>query len=479
MTVSAQTPYSSQAANGVTTAFPFPYKIRSNSDIVVTLVDANAVETVQTLGVHYTVSGAGGSGGTVTFLAAPANGLTVKTRRVTTLARSIDYQNNGDLLAGTINNDVDAAWLALQELASGTQPPVNSVHAPTGETLTQLAVAAQRADRALVFDASGQPSMSSFTQTQAASAIAALNSLAVAPGGVFTQAGTGAVPRSTQDKQREVVSVEDFGAAGNGTATTGTDDSAAFQRAIDAVFALGGGRVRAFGRYRISANVTVKPGVALEGNWSNVPGEMITEGDNYDGLRSVLFIASTATFTFLDSSGVSGFVAIRFGLDLPFADAAAATAGIAAFAGTAFTVGGQDVTLRMLLVLGFSRAINSSGWERVRCEWVSGDCNNGIRIDTSPDTSYVNKCHFWPFTTGHQTWITNSLLQRSGVAFAFSGINDWTRVTDCFSYGYLRGFQATDVSSFTFIGCSADNTSSAGRGRLCRLRRVPHRRQLG
>jgi hypothetical protein len=44
----------------------------------------------------------------------------------------------------------------------------------------------------------------------------------------FIQAGTGAVPRNMQDKAREMVSVKDFGAVGDGVA----DDTAAFNAAI-------------------------------------------------------------------------------------------------------------------------------------------------------------------------------------------------------------------------------------------------------
>ena len=70
MTISSTTNRVSYAGNGVTTAFAFGYKFLVNADLKV--YQAGTLKTITT---HYTVAGAGDdAGGTVTFLAAPANG---------------------------------------------------------------------------------------------------------------------------------------------------------------------------------------------------------------------------------------------------------------------------------------------------------------------------------------------------------------------------------------------------------------------
>ncbi len=180
MTVSQQTPLNRYTGNGASTVFAFSFLVLASTDLVVTVTDSGGVVTTKTLGADYTVAGVGvPAGGTVTFLSAPASGTTVTIYRQTSLSRVTDYQNNGDLLAQTLDDDFDRVWLALQEIYSGARVPAGSVRAPAGETLSALPAAVARADRLVQFDAStGDAELSTFTASQIAAAIAALS-----PGG--------------------------------------------------------------------------------------------------------------------------------------------------------------------------------------------------------------------------------------------------------------------------------------------------------
>lgn len=108
MSVPNQTPYIIYNANGLTTVFPFEFYIISASDIQVTING----ETVTS---GFTVAGVGNvRGGDINFLTPPANGAVVMLERVVPTYRLTDYQDNGDLLADTVNKDFDRLWMAIQ-----------------------------------------------------------------------------------------------------------------------------------------------------------------------------------------------------------------------------------------------------------------------------------------------------------------------------------------------------------------------------
>jgi len=263
---------------------------------------------------------------------------------------------------------------------------------------------------------------------------------------------------NVEAKPSETVSVKDFGAVGDGT----TDDTAAIQAAIDYVASIKGGTVTFTERHLIDGVLTVKDYVSLQGPLG-MPDELLPAvSADYDSQSGVLILNQTATIYTNDGASVCNCLIIRKGLNLPFADAAAATAGIAAFAGTALTVAGAGSYFHHLLILGFNQAIYSNAYERIRCEYVLGDCTNGIHLREVYDIAYVENCHFWPWTTTHNTWTIGSpavLLKRSGTAYKFSDVCDWGKLTNCFSYGYEVGFAVQSCDHVNIIGCGADHYS--------------------
>jgi hypothetical protein len=85
----------------------------------------------------------------------------------------------------------------------------------------------------------------------------------------FIQSGTSAVARTVQAKERDIVSVKDFGAVGNGV----TDDTAEIQAAITAMEAAGGGKIYfPSGTYVITSALSISGAypIQLIGTWASI-----------------------------------------------------------------------------------------------------------------------------------------------------------------------------------------------------------------
>lgn len=261
----------------------------------------------------------------------------------------------------------------------------------------------------------------------------------------WIQAGVGAVFRWVRDKLRENVSVKDFGAVGDGT----TNDTAAF---LAACTSLGtkGGTVRYYDKHLIDTSFTVPANVTLKGPMSLVGSPGTNTSAPY-GNMAALIVNSAATITLMGGAGHDGGLVYRKGMTFPAADSSA-------FAGTAFTAGGDDCFLINSQVLGFNLAYSSSGFlqrPRIYNNWL--DNINGISIKVCYDIAHVHDNHAWPFATIAAAGPASS-LQRSGVAYLFQDVGDWNKCTNNFSYGYQRGTQIINCNSMTLVSCSHDNT---------------------
>jgi hypothetical protein len=124
----------------------------------------------------------------------------------------------------------------------------------------------------------------------------------------FTQTGTGATARTIDSKLKDVVSVKDFGAVGDGV----TDDTAAIQAAINSLPARGGIVTFPAGKFRTTAKITVKSYVTLQGAGKFGGTGAYDQGcttiyGNHSGTAILSLVGSiSCTISDLDLQSVSG-----------------------------------------------------------------------------------------------------------------------------------------------------------------------------
>lgn len=182
MAVQDEDSFKRYAANGIATVYAIPFLLLNEADLQVVLNG-----TVVTVG--FTVSGVGTNTGSITFSVAPSGDLLLQ--RVVPFERLTDYQDNGDLLADTVNRDFDRLWLAMQELRRDDSTALRTSSLEP-EGIPNLPLANQRASRVLAFDPSGDPVVSSLTidelEQQPALAIAAADAAVAAAGAASSSA---------------------------------------------------------------------------------------------------------------------------------------------------------------------------------------------------------------------------------------------------------------------------------------------------
>jgi hypothetical protein len=172
--------------NGVTTAFPFTFKVFAKTDIQVVKTAATGVQTTLVLDSDYSVvlnaDQDASPGGTITY---PVVGSPLAGGSKLDVVGSLDYAQNTDItnlgkfLPQVHENALDYLTILVQQLL---EKQGRSLLLPVGETTTALATAANRLDRVLGFNAaSGNAEVSSFTMTQVASVVAAVYAATAGP----------------------------------------------------------------------------------------------------------------------------------------------------------------------------------------------------------------------------------------------------------------------------------------------------------
>ncbi|HFI2296852.1 TPA: tail fiber domain-containing protein [Escherichia coli] len=253
MTVSTEVSHNEYTGNGVTTTFPYTFRILKKTDLVVQTLDTNGNITTLVIDTNYTVTGAGSYGGGNIILPSPlANGWLITIDRELEVVQETDLRNQGKFFAEVHENAFDYLTMLIQQCFGWTRRALLKPN-----FLSKYYDAKQNRISNLADPTLGQDAINLRTTVSLDNDVrryAEQLAAGVAPGsgtGAFQQFGIGAIIRTFQDKMRESLSPEDFGAVGSGA-----DDTLALNNAFTAAKTLGKS-IKLTRLYRCSSNINL------------------------------------------------------------------------------------------------------------------------------------------------------------------------------------------------------------------------------
>ncbi len=259
----------------------------------------------------------------------------------------------------------------------------------------------------------------------------------------------------------EVLNVRAFGARGDGR----TDDTAAFQKALDAAAREGGGTVFApAGNYFFSGRLSVPNAVTLRGVWESVPAH---NGIRDAGLpkptddgTTFLVTADAGTedapaFITLNVNSTLKGVVIYYPHQKPDEEPTPYPYAIA--------LRGKNPAVLAVELLNPYNGIDASRNERHLIRDVHGQpLRRGIYVDEIYDIGRIENVHFNPWWSMRPKLFQWQMAH--GEAFLF-GRTDWQYVFNTFCYGYHVGYRfiktRAGVCNGNFLGLGADDCQTA------------------
>jgi hypothetical protein len=279
--------------------------------------------------------------------------------------------------------------------------------------------------------------------------------------GLLSTPGVAFGAEREQGAAHESLNVRTFGATGDAA----TDDTAAFQHALDAAHTAGGGAVYVPpGRYLCKGTLTIPDGVTLRGSFGCAPSHtgirdhgQLKPGD--DG--SALFVTAghgsedgKPFLTLNTNSSVSGLTfyypeQVSDGTPVPYP--------------WTIAMRGKNPAAFDLELLNPYQGIDASQNERHNIRNITGQpLRRGIWVDAIYDIGRIENVHFNPWWSSHSKvyqWQT-----ANGEAFIF-GRADWEYVLNTFCFGYRVGYKfvetKTGACNGNFLGIGADDCNRA------------------
>jgi hypothetical protein len=248
--------------------------------------------------------------------------------------------------------------------------------------------------------------------------------------------------------------VRDFGAKGDGE----TDDTVAFQSALDACGKAGGGIVFApTGNYLIKGHLEIPSYVTLEGvwtapsTWSQYKGTTLlaVEGEGNENGTPFITLHTSSTI-----KGITIFYPNQKADNIkPYP----------------WTIRGRgdNCSIIDVLIVNPYQAVDFGTYPCGR-HYIRGlyaqPLRKGLYIDQCYDIGRVENVHFWPFWTWDEKSGIRDYMWKYGESFII-GRTDWEYVFNTFSFGYKIGYRfirtKNGVANGNFLGIGADATEIA------------------
>ena len=362
--------YATYTGNGSTTQFAVPFGYVRREHVLATVATVSATFTWV-------------NDSLIQMTTAPANGAAVRVYRLTPLtAPLVDFADGATLVAADLDTNAKQSIYTQQEL---------------DDALVDVALGAipngNKGD----------------ITTSVGGTVWTVNAGLSATKSTFTQAGSGAVARTVDSKLKDVVSVKDFGAVGNGVA----NDTAAIQAAVDAVCNAEKTLYFPAGTYKVSAPITFpNKSFCLEG-----------DGPTSTNIQAFNPAASTTLFSF---SGSGPAKVIR---NLGFLGPAAGNYGV----GAGIAINGNGFYLESVWFRGLVIGLDAAG-SLINCnQCVAEYCYEGAKVQSSmPESIWYG----WTMYK-NETDFNIAGTQTSFVIRDFNAIGTKTDVVLCSASGLM------------------------------------------
>ena len=264
-----------------------------------------------------------------------------------------------------------------------------------------------------------------------------------------------------QSPASDYLNVRSFGAVGDGK----TDDTAAFQKALDAAHEAGGCVVYApRGNYFFAGNLNVPNAVTLAGIWQSVPAHnglrdrglpkptddgttfLVTAGEGSEDGPAFITLNTNSTL-----KGVVLYYPQQIADDVPKPYP------------WAIAMRGKNPAVLAVEMLNPYNGIDASRNERHLIRDVHGQpLRRGVLVDSIYDIGRIENVHFNPWWSGNPK--LRQWQMENGEAFIF-GRSDWQYVYNTFCFGYNVGYKfirsRRGVCNGNFLGIGADDCYTA------------------